>query len=139
MSKRLIYRRKKDVKWSPEIIKKFKKDYGSYEDAVLAQMYRTTILKVDSLANEYALAKSKKKIKGTRMIHWTDSEVRKLKMQYPDISNLEIAKDLRKSVTAVLSKASNLGLKKSKRYLSSIYRKNVSDGQYKEPFSDKNT
>ena len=54
-----------------------------------------------------------------------------LKRDYPFRPNLEIARDLNRTVKSVVSKAHNLGLKKSSDRLREMGRENVSQ-RYRE-------
>ena len=61
----------------------------------------------------------------TKMPRWSDEEVVKLREMYGTGSNLEIAQALSRSVKSVVSKAHNLGLKKSSDRLQEMGRQNV--------------
>ena len=62
----------------------------------------------------------------TRMPRWSHEELEALRREYPVESNLEIARRLDRSVKSVVSKAHNLGLKKSSERLRRMGRENVS-------------
>ncbi len=49
----------------------------------------------------------------TRMPRWTREEIEQLRQLYPTKQNLEIAREIGRSVTSVANKAHQLGLKKS--------------------------
>jgi hypothetical protein len=59
------------------------------------------------------------------MPRWSREEERRLAAVYPHRDNLDIARELRRSVASVANKASQLGLKKSERVLREMGRKNV--------------
>ncbi len=61
----------------------------------------------------------------TKMPRWSDAEIERLKELYTTSSNLEIAQALDRSVKSVVSKAHNLGLKKSPNRLQEMGRQNV--------------
>lgn len=50
--------------------------------------------------------------------YWTEQEVASLKEEYPDIPTADIAARIGRKVEEIYHKAANLGLKKSKAYLS---------------------
>ena len=60
-----------------------------------------------------------------RMPRWSADEVEQLRAIYPSQPNLAVAKMLGRSVKSVLSKANELGLKKSEDRLRSMGRENV--------------
>lgn len=60
-----------------------------------------------------------------RMPRWTAAELRRLRKLYPSQSNLEIARELGRSVKSVVAKASEVGLKKTRRRLRQMGRENV--------------
>jgi len=64
--------------------------------------------------------------KATRMPRWTMEEGDLLKELYPELSNLEIARRLNRSQKSVVSKAHDLGLKKTSKRLRDMGRENVS-------------
>lgn len=53
---------------------------------------------------------------------WTRDEVKKLKKLFRNSSTADVAKELGRSTSSVQSKATQLGLKKTKKYLKSIGR-----------------
>ncbi|MEZ5988312.1 MAG: hypothetical protein R3F30_04170 [Planctomycetota bacterium] len=61
-----------------------------------------------------------------RMPRWTGVELDRLVALYPYRSNLEIARELDRSVKSVVAKAAELGLRKSRRRLREMGRENVS-------------
>ena len=87
---------------------------------------------IEAVAAEHSLAKDKafvRKVSGeasTRMPRWTRAEIEVLQGEYECCSNLEIARRLKRSVKSVVSKAHNLGLKKSTERLRAMGRENVS-------------
>ena len=53
---------------------------------------------------------------------WTKDDVKLLRKLYRSTSTAEVAKELGRSQASVQTKASSLGLKKSKKYLKAIGR-----------------
>lgn len=113
-------------------ITEFKRIYGRRTDADLATIFSRSPEEIQRLAKELALAKDKafvRKRKGnsaTRMPRWTREELDFLTREYPLQPNLELARHLNRSVKSVVSKAHNLGLKKSSERLREMGRQNVS-------------
>ncbi len=121
-----------DEKFTREEVTEFKRIYGRRSDTDLAAIFSRTPDEVDRLAKEFALAKDKayvRKRKGnaaTRMPRWTAEELEYLTLQYPIQPNLELALHLKRTTKSVVSKAHNLGLKKSVERLREMGRQNVS-------------
>ena len=113
-------------------ITEFKRIYGRRTDADLATIFSRSPEEIQRMAKEFALAKDKafvRKRKGnsaTRMPRWTPAELEYLTREYPLQPNLELARHLSRSVKSVVSKAHNLGLKKSSERLREMGRQNVS-------------
>lgn len=61
----------------------------------------------------------------TPMPRWTKAEIRVLRERYADTSNVELARELKKSQKSVVSKAHHLGLKKSAERLAAMGSENV--------------
>ena len=118
--------------WSRDDVARFKKIYGTRDDVDLAVVFGRSEEDVRKLAAKYKLAKDKayrRKKEGeaaTRMPRWSAAEVEILKQMYPDEANLDIAQRLDRTVKSVVSKAHNLGLKKSNERLQRMGRENVS-------------
>lgn len=123
---------KHDGSWTREEVAEFKRIYGTRTDEDLSRIFGRTMTDVQELAARHALAKDKafvRKISGeasTRMPRWSQEELESLRREYPIQSNLEIARRLNRSVKSVVSKAHNLGLKKSSERLRKMGRENVS-------------
>lgn len=118
--------------WSRVEIALFKGIHGTHTDEELARFFGRSLENVQTLARELRLAKDKAWLKqqhgprATRMPRWKRSEIRLLKEQYATRANLELARELSRSVASVVSKARLLGLKKSARRLRDMGRENVS-------------
>lgn len=119
--------------WTPEETSEFKKLYGTRRDEDLAIIFGRSLEAIRAQAEELRLAKDKaflRKLRGassaTRMPRWSADEIRILREMYTTESNLDIAQRLERSVKSVVSKAHNLGLKKSAERLQEMGRENVS-------------
>ena len=118
--------------WKQEEIAELKKLYGTRRDEDLALIFGRDVEEIRDQASELRLAKDKafvRKIEGgatTRMPRWSADEIQILEEMYPTESNLDIAARLERSVKSVVSKAHNLGLKKSVERLQEMGRENVS-------------
>ena len=121
-----------DGSWSRDEIAELKRIYGTRTSDDLSRVFGRSTKDIESVAKELALAKDKafiRKIKGeasTRMPRWTPAELEILRADYERCSNLDIAHRLNRSVKSVVSKAHNLGLKKSPDRLREMGRENVS-------------
>lgn len=121
-----------DRRWTREEVAEFKKIYGTRTDADLSRIFGRSEEAIQRLAHEHALAKDKafmRKLSGesaTRMPRWGASEIELLKREYPTRPNLDIAQKLGRTVKSIVSKAHNLGLKKSSGRLREMGRENVS-------------
>jgi|TARA_B110000196_G_C20938797_1_gene563597 hypothetical protein len=124
-------RMKHSGSWSQDEVVAFKRLYGTRTEADLAVVFGRSEESVFRLADKLCLAKDKafiRKMQGTsstKMPRWSDEEVVKLRELYGTSSNLEIAQALERSVKSVVSKAHNLGLKKSSDRLQQMGRQNV--------------
>lgn len=123
---------KRDGSWTREEVAEFKRVYGTRTDEDLSRIFGRSVREIEELASQQALAKDKafvRKLNGeasTRMPRWTPEELEFLRREYPTRSNLQIAMRLNRSVKSVVSKAHNLGLKKSPDRLRRMGRENVS-------------
>lgn len=126
-----------DRSWTREEISEFKRIYGTRTDNDLSLIFGRSTEEIARQARRHALAKDKafvRKLRGeaaTRMPRWSAEELERLEREYPYRPNLELARDLRRTVKSVVSKAHNLGLKKSSDRLREMGRENVSQ-RYRE-------
>ena len=126
-----LARMKRQGVWDQDEVVAFKRLYGTRTEADLAIIFGRTEESVRRLATKLCLAKDKafvRKLQGTastKMPRWSDAEIEQLKELYSTSSNLEIAQALNRSVKSVVSKAHNLGLKKSSNRLQEMGRQNV--------------
>ncbi len=120
-----------DRGWSRGEIASFKRVYGTRTDQDLSRIFGRSLGSIEKLADSLALSKDKaflRKIHGepsTHMPRWGDQELAVLERDYPVESNLDIALRLGRSVKSVVSKAHNLGLRKSPDRLREMGRENV--------------
>lgn len=118
--------------WTREEVAEFKRIYGTRTDEDLVRIFGRPIEAVQELALRFALAKDKaflRRLQGnsaTRMPRWSADEVETLTRLYPLVPNVQLAKELGRSLKSVVSKAHNLGLKKSPDRLRAMGRENVS-------------
>lgn len=118
-------------RWSAEDIQRLKRHYGTRKDEDLVVILGRPVEEIIAKASEYRLAKDKsswRRIgdgKRVRMPRWTPEEVSRLRELYPDTANLEIARELGRTLKSVVSKAHDLGLKKSADRLRDMGRENV--------------
>jgi len=118
--------------WTRDELSELKRIYGTRTDDDLSRIFGRAESDIRSMAERYALSKDKafvRKLSGeasTRMPRWTAEELDLLRRDYPVHPNLEIAKRLGRSVKCIVSKAHNLGLKKSPDRLREMGRENVS-------------
>jgi len=119
-------------RWSRDEVVQLKRIYGTRSDEDLARVFGRSVDSVKRQAAKLALAKDKaylRRVHGrsaTRMPRWSDDELARLEELYQSTPNLEIARDLGRSVKSVVSKAHALGLKKDPERLRAMGRENVS-------------
>ncbi len=121
-----------DGSWTREEIVELKRIYGTRTDEDLSRIFGRNVAAIQKAADEHALAKDKafvRRLNGeasTRMPRWSSAELELLRREYASQPNLEIARKLNRSVKSIVSKAHNLGLKKSPHRLRQMGRENVS-------------
>lgn len=129
---RELRRVQREAPWTQEELSEFKKLYGTRRDEDLVVIFGRPVEAIRDQATELRLAKDKaflRKVRGTSatvMPRWSDAEILILEEMYQTESNLDIAQRLDRSVKSVVSKAHNLGLKKSVERLQEMGRENVS-------------
>ena len=117
---------------SQDELVEFKRLYGTRTDEDLAAIFGRPTSLVQEIAARLRLAKDKaflRRLAGSpasKMPRWDAATVETLRRLYPTTPNLEIAKQLARSVKSVVSKAHNLGLKKEAERLREMGRENVS-------------
>ena len=123
---------KTKTSWSQKELQRLKRIYGTRSDGDLAVIFSRSVDSVREQATKLCLAKDKaflRKTKGTgstRMPRWQPEELELLRRLYPNTPNLEIARQLDRSVKSVVSKAHHMGLKKEIERLREMGRQNVS-------------
>jgi hypothetical protein len=128
-----LAQRKRTGPWSQDDLADFKRLYGTRADEDLAIIFGRRLEEIARLADELCIAKDKAFLRrhtggkqATRMPRWSAEELDLLEQLYPQHSNLEIARQLNRSVKSVVSKAHNMGLKKDPARLREMGRQNVS-------------
>ncbi len=121
----------KSKPWTPVDLQVLKRLYGTRTTQDLLLILGRPESDIEAKAAEVCLAKDKGfqrrrgEGSGVKMPRWTSDHVEHLRKLYPDRPNLEIAKVLGRSVKSVVSKAHDLGLKKSEVRLRDMGRENV--------------
>ena len=117
--------------WARAEIADFKRLHGTRTDEDLSRIFGRSETEIRRLAREHGLRKDKaflRKLRGepaTRMPRWKHEELEILTQTYATLPNLEIARRLGRSAKSVVSKAHQLGLKKSSERLQVMGRENV--------------
>jgi hypothetical protein len=118
--------------WSRAELAMMKRLYGTRADDDLEVALLRPRTEVVAMAAQLCLAKDKRfrKAAQTRaaakaMPRWTAAQVERLRTLYPDLDNLEVARQLGRTVTSVANKAHQMGLHKSRDLLARIGRDNV--------------
>jgi DNA-directed RNA polymerase specialized sigma24 family protein len=118
--------------WTRAEVTDFKRIFGTRTDEDLSCVFGRDVRSIRRLAREHGLSKDKafvRRLRGgpaTRMPRWKADELEVLKESYATLSNLEIARRLGRSVKSVVSKAHQVGLRKSSERLREMGSKNVS-------------
>ncbi|MFT4710142.1 MAG: hypothetical protein ACI8Q9_001270 [Planctomycetota bacterium] len=127
-----------ETHWGRDEIVEFKRVFGTRTNEDLTRIFGRPMADIESLAAEHALAKDKaflRRLAGdvaTRMPRWSSEELELLKELYPTNANLDIARELGRSVKSVVSKAHNMGLRKDLDRLREMGRQNVSHRYQRE-------
>lgn len=117
--------------WTSKDVQQLKRFYGTRDSKDVSVILGRPIARIEAKAAELCLAKDKgyqrRRGSGTpvRMPRWRSEEIEKLTELYPDEDNLAIATQLNRTVKSVVSKAHDLGLKKSDHRLREMGRENV--------------
>jgi hypothetical protein len=120
-------------RWTQEEISDLKRLYGTRTDNNLAVVFGRPVESIRSMATKLCIAKDKAFLRrgnkgemSVQMPRWKEEELAILRESYPNTSNLDIAKQLDRSVKSVVSKAHNMKLKKDPERLREMGRENVS-------------
>lgn len=120
--------------WSHDEIKALKTFYGWRDDHALVVILQRTIEEIRAAAAQHRLSKDKAFLRrragenvraASRMPRWTPEQEKQLVELYPNLSNLQLAAQLGRSVKSIMSKANELKLKKSKELREAVGRRNV--------------
>ena len=116
--------------WTLEEKRFLRRNYGSRSDRDLAHALGRTELALRRMAARLALEKDKEFAhrrggEPRRMPRWQADEIARLRSFYPFFPNLEVARRLGRSLRAVVSKASQMGLRKNSSVLSRAGRTSV--------------
>ena len=117
--------------WTPDDIQDLKRMFGTRENTDLVMVLGRPESDIVEKAHELCLSKDKgfRRRSGvkvrTRMPRWSADDIEFLRSSYPAKSNLDLAKELGRSVKSVVSKAHDLGLKKDADRLRNMGRENV--------------
>ncbi|MCX6876270.1 MAG: hypothetical protein NTW21_21055 [Verrucomicrobia bacterium] len=118
-------------RWTRSEVQQLQRIFGSNSNERLARILRRSVASIQHQARRYQLAKNKvfvKKHRGQgvyKMPRWTPEQVKMLRRIYANLSNLEVARILERSVASVVSQAHVLRLRKSVRHLQGMGRENI--------------
>lgn len=129
-----LRRRRREGPWSAADDRLLKELYGTRRDRDLEVCLSRSVAEIRARARELCLAKDKR-FASQRMPRWSEEEIEELRAWYPDHANLDVARRLGRSVVAVANKASQLGLRKSDRFLRAMGERNVSARRDRRPSS----
>lgn len=123
----IIPKRKAARVWKSSEKRMLCQAYGSTPNDELARVFDCSVEEIEQRAKIFALRKNKgcPNFKGQPMPRWSVREVEYLVDNYAESSNLEIALALGRSTKSVVSKASHMGLKKSKARRRASGKENV--------------
>lgn len=119
--------------WTSQDLQTLKRLYGTRSDGDLSVILGRSAQEIERMAEDLCLAKDKafryrSAAPGgnhTRMPRWSEAEVQRLRQIYPERPNLDIARELGRSQKSIVSKAHDLGLRKSETRLRDMGRENV--------------
>ncbi|MBL8694920.1 MAG: hypothetical protein JNJ88_12575 [Planctomycetes bacterium] len=120
--------------WSHDEVKALKTYYGWRHDHALVVILQRTVEEIRAAAAQHRLSKDKAFLRreagesvrsASRMPRWTPEQEKQLVELYPNLSNLQLATQLGRSVKSIMSKANELKLKKSKELREAVGRRNV--------------
>lgn len=126
--------------WTRGELRMLKELYGTRRNADLEVCLQRPAAEIAGAAQRLCLSKDKRFSKSARrdaaaaaprMPRWSAAEIAELERRYPDAENLEVARQLGRSVASVANKAWQLGLKKSPALLERIGRSNIA-ARYRE-------
>jgi hypothetical protein len=113
-------------RWTADDLRILRTSFGTMDDVMIARALKRSEAQVRRKARELALAKDKRAFPGElAMPRWTDAEIAKLRKLYPKTSNVEIARQLDRSLKSITSKACSLKLEKDRERLAEMGRENI--------------
>ena len=108
------------------IEREVKARYGSTPNEVLAAELGISQNRLERVARRACLGKDKASFPGRKMPRWDEVEEAHLRDHYAHTPNIQLARDLGKSIKSITSKAQHMGLAKSLDRLIEMGRQNVS-------------
>jgi DNA-binding CsgD family transcriptional regulator len=118
-------------RWTRPEIQKLQRLYGSHSNQQVARFLGRSVASIERQAELYRLAKDKVFVKGQlgkgvyQMPRWLPEELKLLRRIYKNLSNLEVARRIGRSVSSVVAQANKLGLYKSAHRLEGMGRENI--------------
>ena len=103
---------------------RFKAEYGTTRDGILAKRFWLTIRQVRSLARREALGKDRRLFPDAGWRLWSKADLRYLHAHYGKKTNRAIGVHLRRTARAVLNRAIREGLEKTSDHRSKVCRDN---------------
>lgn len=113
--------------WQGEELRTLRRAFGTRSNEDLEVVLGRSQKEIREQAERLCLAKDRRFPSGSgrRMPRWTSQEVERLREVYPHRDNLDVARELGRSVASVANKANQLGLHKSPEILAQLGRRNV--------------
>ena len=121
----------KQGRWTPEETVKLRRVYGSKTQSELVRIFGRNSTSIEHQAKRWQLAKDKVFIKqqfgkgAYKMPRWSPEEIEHLRKIYSNLSNLEVARQLDRSLGSVVSQANLLGLYKSRKRMTGMGQQNI--------------
>lgn len=117
--------------WTSGDVQDLKRLFGTRSTDDLALILGRPVRSIEAKAGEFCLAKDKGFARragrmSVRMPRWQPEEIERLRVLYPETPNLEIARMIQRTEKSIVSKAHDLGLKKSTERLRLMGQQNVS-------------
>ncbi len=121
----------REREWTSGDVQDLKRLFGTRSTDDLALILGRPVVSIESKAAEFCLAKDKGYARRAgrvtvRMPRWQTVEIERLRELYPETPNLEIARIIQRTEKSIVSKAHDLGLKKSTERLRLMGQQNVS-------------
>jgi len=122
---------KRTGRWTSAELQQLQRVFGSTSNEGIARILGRSVASIERQAKRRQLAKDKVFVKRHhgqgvyKMPHWDTDQVKLLRLIYANLSNLEVARRLKRSVASVVYKAHALGLRKSPRRVEQMGRENI--------------